>query len=218
MTVPSRALIVVDVQTDFLPGGALAVPHGDEVVRVANQVAPLFELVVATQDWHPADHVSFAVNHPGRLPGDIIDLGGQRQMLWPVHCLQGSPGAALAGELQTDRIARVFHKGTDPQIDSYSAFFDNARRHATGLEEVLRSAGVRQLFLLGLATEYCVASSVRDALSLGFEVWVVVDGCRGIDLQPGDVAAALEALSAQGARLIHSSELPDLLMPKPGRH
>ena len=180
---PGRAVIVVDVQNDFLPGGALAVPHGDEVVKVANRVAPLFESVVATQDWHPPNHVSFAVNHPHRLPGDVIQLKDGRQTLWPVHCVQGMPGAALAARLCLGQHVHVIRKGTDPEIDSYSAFFDNAHHHATGLERFLRDAGIRQLFLLGLATEYCVADSARDALRLGFDVSIIVDGCRGIDAQ-----------------------------------
>ncbi|HVU86005.1 MAG TPA: bifunctional nicotinamidase/pyrazinamidase [Pirellulales bacterium] len=215
---PGRALVIIDLQNDFLPGGALPVPCGNEIVAVANHVAPLFELVVATQDWHPADHVSFAVNHAGRRPGDVIDVGGQRQTLWPVHCVQGSHGAALAAGLNAEDITRIIQKGTDSSVDSYSAFFDNTRGRATGLEDFLRSANVRQLFLLGLATEYCVAYSALDALRLGFTVWIVVDGCRGIDLTPGDAASALKSLSEGGANLIHSRELPALLARDFGQH
>jgi nicotinamidase/pyrazinamidase len=213
--VPGRALIVVDVQNDFLPGGALAVPCGDEVIEVANRIAPLFETVVATQDWHPANHVSFAANHPGRAPGDTIEINGQEQKLWPVHCVQGTRGAALARQLHLGQHVHGIHKGTAQDIDSYSAFFDNACQHATGLEAFLRSAGVRDLYVLGLATEYCVAATVRDALELGFSVSVVVDGCRGIDVHRGDAAAALEKLRERGARLIDSRDLPDLLTGDP---
>ncbi len=131
----AAALVIIDVQNDFLPGGALAVPHGDEVVDVANRVSALFELVLATQDWHPPDHVSFAGNHAGHAPGEVIDVGGQKQILWPAHCVQGTPGAALSTRLDTRRIARVFYKGAEAASDSYSGFFDNAHRRATGLDE-----------------------------------------------------------------------------------
>ena len=160
---PDPALIIVDLQNDFLPGGALAVPRGDEIVEVINRAQTLFELVVATQDWHPANHISFAVNHPGRRPGDVVEVAGLAQALWPVHCVQNTPGAALSSQLDTRRIARVFHKGTDPGVDSYSAFFDNAARQGTGLAEYLRAAGVGQVFLAGLATEFCVAFTARFA-------------------------------------------------------
>jgi nicotinamidase/pyrazinamidase len=213
--VPARALIVVDVQNDFLPGGALAVPRGDEVVVVANRVAPLFELVVATQDWHPPNHVSFADNHRHAVPGDVIDADGVQQELWPVHCVQGTQGAALAARLDFGHRVHVIRKGTDQNIDSYSAFFDNAHGSATGLEDFLLAAGVRQLFLLGLATEYCVKYSALDALRLGFAVWIIVDGCRGIDTRPGDVTNALEDLRDKGARLVQSAELPAMLIEKP---
>lgn len=208
---PGRALIIVDVQNDFLPGGTLEVPHGDEVIEVANRIAPLFDVVVATQDWHPLDHVSFAKNHPGHVSGDSIEIDGRPQTLWPVHCVQGSQGAALSERLTLGQHVHVIRKGTDRDLDSYSAFFDNAREHATGLEPLLRGAGAGQLFVLGLATEYCVAATARDALDLGFEVFIVVDGCRGINARPGDSAEALEALCRGGARLITSDELPYLL-------
>ncbi|MBI2825539.1 MAG: bifunctional nicotinamidase/pyrazinamidase [Planctomycetia bacterium] len=204
---PKRALAIVDVQNDFLPGGALAVPGSGEIISVINRVQPLFELVVATLDWHPRDHVSFAVNHPGRVPGDVITVDGQSQVLWPVHCVQATAGAALADELAAGRIARVFHKGTDPRLDSYSAFFDNAHRRGTGLGDYLKAAGVRELFLAGLTTEYCVAHSARDALWLGFQVTVIQDACRGIELHSGDVAAAIENMRAAGVRLVNSDEL-----------
>ncbi|MHC4199536.1 MAG: bifunctional nicotinamidase/pyrazinamidase, partial [Planctomycetota bacterium] len=130
-----RALILVDLQNDFCPGGGLAVPEGDRVIPVANGLVPAFDLVVATQDWHPADHGSFASNHEGKKPGDVIDLGGLEQILWPDHCVQGTPGAEFHPDLERGRIAEVFRKGTDPAVDSYSAFFDNARRRSTGLAD-----------------------------------------------------------------------------------
>ena len=202
-----RALILVDIQNDFLPGGALAVPDGDAVVPVANALMPGFSRVVATQDWHPADHGSFAANHPGRRPGEVIALGGLSQVLWPVHCVQGTRGAELADGLERGRIGRVFVKGTDPEIDSYSGFFDNERRKSTGLGEFLRAAGVDEVVVLGLATDYCVKFTALDALSLGLRTVLVVDGCRGVELQAGDSARAIEAVRAAGGVVVTSAEL-----------
>jgi nicotinamidase/pyrazinamidase len=202
-----NALIIVDVQNDFLPGGALAVPRGDQVIPVANRVSPTIELVLATQDWHPPEHGSFAANHPGRKPGDVIDLGGLEQILWPVHCVQNTPGAAFAADLDLGRVARVFRKGVDPDIDSYSTFFDNARRRSTGLADYLRERGVRDVYLLGLATDYCVKFSALDAIELGFNTFVIEDGCRAIDLQPGDAACALAEIKAKGGTIVCSTDL-----------
>src|SRR3954468_12732007 len=151
-----NALIIVDVQNDFVPGGALPVPEGDKVLPVINNLQPKFDLVVATQDWHPASHGSFAANHPGKKPGDVIQLKGLPQILWPVHCVQNTTGAAFVPTLDAKRIAKVFPKGTDPQVDSYSGFFDNGRQKATGLAEYLKQRGVTELYIVGLATDYCV--------------------------------------------------------------
>lgn len=175
---PERALILVDLQNDFMPGGALPVPDGDAVVPVANRLMTGFELVVATQDWHPPDHLSFAANHPGRKPGDVIDLGGVRQVLWPAHCVQGTPGAAFHRDLDLRGVHHVVRKGTDREIDSYSGFFDNAHRKATGLEAFLRSRGVVELAIMGLATDYCVRFTAEDARALGFRVALIPEGCR----------------------------------------
>jgi len=202
-----RALIIVDVQNDFLPGGALAVPNGDEVIPVANRVSAEFDLVIATQDWHPPDHGSFAANHPGKKPGDVIDLNGIEQILWPVHCVQNTPGAAFARALDTSRVERVFHKGTDASIDSYSTFFDNARRKATGLGDYLKQRGVRSIHILGLATDYCVKFSALDAVDLGFQTLVIEDGCRAVELRPGDAARAIEEMKAAGVAVVRSAEL-----------
>ncbi len=199
------ALIIVDLQNDFLPGGALAVPSGDEVIPVANRLSSEFELVVATQDWHPPNHGSFAVNHPGRKPGDVIDLNGIEQILWPVHCVQNTSGAAFAAAFETSRVERVFHKGTDPGIDSYSTFFDNARRKSTGLGDYLKQRGVRSVYVLGLATDYCVKFSALDAVDLGFQTFVVEDGCRAVALRPGDGARAIEEMKTAGANVVHSA-------------
>jgi nicotinamidase/pyrazinamidase len=202
-----RALLLVDIQNDFLPGGALAVPDGDAVVPVANRVQPLFDLVVATQDWHPANHGSFADNHPGRWPGEIIDSAGLSQILWPVHCVQGTRGAEFAPALDTSRVERVFHKGTDPSVDSYSGFFDNGRRQATGLADYLREKRVTAVYVLGLATDYCVKWTALDAREMGFETWLIADGCRGVNLVPGDVSLAIDEMRAAGVQLIESKDV-----------
>ena len=203
-----EALILVDVQNDFMPGGALPVPEGDRVVPVANRLASRFELVVATQDWHPAGHGSFASSHPGREPGQVIDLDGLDQVLWPDHCVQETAGAAFHAALDRGSIHRVFRKGTDPGIDSYSGFFDNGHRKATGLGDFLRDRGVDGVHVLGLATDYCVRFTALDAAELGLRVTLVEDGCRGVELEPGDVGRALEEMRAAGIRVIGSDSVP----------
>jgi nicotinamidase/pyrazinamidase len=202
-----RVLVLVDIQNDFLPGGALAVPHGDEVIAVANRVQKSFDLVIATQDWHPADHKSFAANHAGRQVGDVIEVAGLSQILWPVHCVQGSPGAEFAAALDMRRVARVFQKGTEREIDSYSGFFDNGHRHATGLGEYLKQQQVDDMYVLGLATDYCVKFTALDGASLGFRVHLIEDGCRGVNLQPDDVSKAIEAMRAAGIEIVRSSDV-----------
>lgn len=202
-----NALILIDIQNDFCPGGALAVPEGDQVVPIANRASLLYPLVVATQDWHPPDHGSFAANHPGKNVYDLGELGGLPQVLWPAHCVQNTPGAELHPNLDRTRLTRIFHKGTDPTIDSYSAFFDNGHKKSTGLGEWLRERGVTAVDLLGLATDYCVKFSALDAVQLGFTTRVIVDGCRGVGLQPGDIDAALSELHQAGVALISSDVL-----------
>ena len=202
-----KALILVDIQNDFLPGGALAVPRGDEVVPVANRLQPGFELVVATQDWHPAGHGSFASTRPGRKPGDMDALGGLPQVLWPDHCVQGSRGAEFAPGLEMNRVETIFRKGTDPAIDSYSGFFDNGHRKSTGLGDYLRGRGVGEVYVLGLATDYCVKYTALDARQLGFRTLLVEDGSRGVELRPGDLARAVEEMRAAGVEVIRSSTL-----------
>jgi nicotinamidase/pyrazinamidase len=202
-----NALVIVDVQNDFLPGGALAVPRGDEIIPLINNLQKHFELVVATQDWHPPDHGSFAANHPGKKPGDRIMLDGIEQILWPVHCVQNTPGAEFAPGFMTKRVARIFQKGVDPKIDSYSTFFDNAHRRATGMGDYLKQRGVTDVYLCGLATDYCVKYSALDARQLGLNINVVLDACRGIDLRPGDVDLALKEMKASGARILQSSDI-----------
>jgi nicotinamidase/pyrazinamidase len=202
-----KALLLVDLQNDFLPGGALAVPHGDEVIEIANRLQPQFNLVVATQDWHPADHFSFAAKHPGKRPGEEILLNGCRQVLWPVHCVQGTPGAELAPALEKRLIRKTFAKGVDSQIDSYSAFFDNAHLRSTGLGEYLREQGVDEVYILGLATDYCVKATALDAVELGFKTYLIEDACRGVNLTVRDVERAIDEMRAAGVGVIRSDEL-----------
>ena len=203
----SQALILVDLQNDFMPGGPLAVPGGDEVVPVANRIQHRFDLVLATQDWHPSNHGSFAANHPGREPGETIDLDGLPQILWPVHCVQESRGAAFDDRLENAALERVFRKGTDPAIDSYSGFFDNAHRKSTGLGDHLRQRGVERISVMGLATDYCVKFTVLDAVELGFACRLIRDGCRGVDLEPGDTLRALEEVRIAGVEIVDSADL-----------
>jgi len=201
------SLVLVDLQNDFVPGGALAVPNGDAVVAVANRVQARFDLVVATQDWHPPDHGSFAANHPGRKPGEVIQLCDQQQILWPTHCVQDTPGAEFLGDLDTTRIAEVFRKGTDRDVDSYSGFFDNGHRGATGLGEFLKKQGVTRVYVMGLATDYCVKFTALDARSLGFDTVLIEDGCRGVELQAGDIEDALAEMRAAGVIVVQSRDV-----------
>ena len=200
--VPLKALILVDLQNDFLPMGALPVPDGDQVIPLANQIQQHFDLVVATQDWHPSNHASFAASHPGKVPGNMIALNGLQQTLWPVHCVQNTVGAAFAPGLDTSHIQKIFRKGTDPRIDSYSGFFDNGHRKSTGLDLYLKQAGVTETYILGLATDYCVKFTALHAQELGFVTYVLADACRGVDLQAGDVASALHDMTTAGVQVI----------------
>lgn len=204
LTTIMNALILVDLQNDFMPGGALAVADGDRVVPIANRLMPHFDLVVATQDWHPADHLSFASQHPGRNIGDVIDLDGLEQVLWPDHCVQGTPGAALHTDLNTGGIRRVVQKGTNRSIDSYSGFFDNGHRQATGLAEFLHEQGVTDVAVMGLATDYCVKFTALDAVKMGLATTLIEDACRGVDLHPGDVSRAMEEMKRAGVKMVTS--------------
>jgi nicotinamidase/pyrazinamidase len=200
--------VIVDVQNDFCPGGALPVPEGDRVVEVINRIQPRFDLVVATQDWHPADHGSFAANHPGRRPGEQIELAGLPQVLWPVHCVQNTPGAELHPGLDRRQIARVFRKGADPSVDSYSGFFDNGHRFSTGLGDYLKGRNVTEVYVCGLATDYCVKATALDALGLGFKTYLVEDACRGVELCQGDVRRAIDEMRKQGVTVDREARFP----------
>jgi nicotinamidase/pyrazinamidase len=190
-------LIVVDVQNDFMPGGALAVPRGDEVVPVINRLAARFENVVLTQDWHPRGHASFASSHPGKKPFETIELAYGTQVLWPDHCVQGSSGAAIHSGLDIQNTQLVIRKGHHRDIDSYSAFLEADRKTATGLKGYLKERKIKQVFLCGLATDFCVAWTALDARAAGFEVRVIEDACRAIDLD-GSLARAWQDLVTAG--------------------
>ena len=205
-TGPDVALIVIDVQNDFCPGGALAVTGGDAVVSVANRLMQRFDHVVLTQDWHPADHSSFAANNPGHDPFSLIDMPYGPQVLWPVHCVQGTAGAAFHKDLETDRANLIIRKGYRSQIDSYSAFFENDHATTTGLAGYLRERAVEHLVMVGLATDFCVRFSAVDAIKLGFKVTLLEDGCRAIDLD-GSLAAARTELSENGVIVTVSDDL-----------
>ena len=203
-----NALLLVDIQNDFLPGGALAVREGDQIIPVVNRIVPRFDLVVATQDWHPQNHGSFASNHGGKRIGEMIALEGLNQILWPDHCVQGTIGAEFSAALDARPVEAVFRKGTDPRIDSYSGFYDNGHRKATGLAPYLKGRGVTDVYVCGLATDYCVKFTALDAVKDGFRVSVVEDACRGVELTEGDVKRALDDMKSAGARIIRSSDIP----------
>jgi nicotinamidase/pyrazinamidase len=202
-----KALILVDIQNDFCPGGALQVADGDAVVPVANRVMSKFPLVIATRDHHPSSHRSFAANHAGKNAYEVIDLEGLPQVLWPEHCVQGTPGADFHPDLAIAGVSAVFPKGTDDAIDSYSGFFDNGHRKATGLGDYLKSQNVDEVYVMGLATDYCVKATALDAVALGFKTTVIEDGCRGVELAPGDIEAAKAELRAAGVELCQSDAL-----------
>ncbi len=200
-----KALLLIDIQIDFLPGGALAVPAGDQIIPVVNQLQPHFNLVVATQDWHPNNHKSFASQHPGQAVFSTVDLNGLEQVLWPDHCVQGTAGAELSPLLQPHKIEAIFRKGTNPEIDSYSGFYDNGHRKSTGLADYLRSKQVRQVFVAGLAADFCVYYTVKDALLENFKTYLIEDATRAIS--PDGFARAKTDITSQGGRIIQSGAI-----------
>ncbi|PWC09607.1 bifunctional nicotinamidase/pyrazinamidase [Brenneria roseae subsp. americana] len=201
----NRALLLIDLQNDFCPGGALAVNEGDRVIEIANRAIsaclPANIPVIASQDWHPADHGSFAVNAHANV-GEVGELHGLPQIWWPVHCVQGGAGAQFHPALNQQAITWVVQKGTQSDIDSYSAFFDNGHRAETGLDGWLKARNITHLTVMGLATDYCVKFSVLDALTLGYETDVLIDGCRGVNLRPDDSQSALKEMEQHGAKLL----------------
>lgn len=200
-----KALLLIDLQNDLLPGGAIAVPQGEAVLALANQLQQAFKLVVATQEWHPPNHKSFAANHLDRKPGEVVILKKQRQMLWPTHCIQNTRGAALAPALNLSRVNKVFRKGTDPEIDTLSGFSEQDCRQTTTLSGFLKAKRVTQVFLMGLATEEAVKFTALDAVALDFETFVIEDACRARDTDAG--ADALSEMEESGVKIIHSRDL-----------
>ena len=206
----TAALIVVDIQNDFLPGGALAVPRGDETVAIANRLMSLFPTVVLTADWHPADHASFASQHAGKSPYDVVPMPYGNQVLWPDHCVAGTTGADFAVGLETVRAHAVIRKGTDKNCDSYSGFLAADRKTPTGLAGYLKSRGVTTVFVCGLATDFCVAWTAQDAAVAGFKTYLIEDASRAIDAG-GSLAAAMAGLKTAGVGVIQERDVPGLL-------
>ncbi|HOV62475.1 MAG TPA: bifunctional nicotinamidase/pyrazinamidase [Spirochaetia bacterium] len=206
-TKKDSALIIIDVQNDFCPGGSLAVKDGDTVVPVINAISKDFSLVVATQDWHPEGHVSFASSHTGKTTGDTVSLGKEVQLLWPDHCVQGSRGADFHPGLDLRPVRFIVRKGTSLRMDSYSAFFENDKKTSTGLEFLLKGLGIRAVYLSGLATDYCVFYSAMDAVNLGFATYLLIDGCRGVDIPEGNIDAALATMRNRGIAVIRSEDV-----------
>lgn len=192
------ALILVDIQNDFIPGGALAVPDGDAIVKVANNVMKHFDHVIATQDWHPPDHGSFASQHEGRKPGEFIALSGLTQILWPDHCVMDTKGAEFVEGLDIEKVTKIIRKGMDKHVDSYSGFFDNHHRHNTGLGDYLKTKNVDEIAIMGLATDYCVKFTALDARKLGFKTKLIKEGVRGVELNKGDCEKALREMENAG--------------------
>ncbi|MDF1571993.1 MAG: bifunctional nicotinamidase/pyrazinamidase [Bacteroidales bacterium] len=200
-----KTLVIVDVQNDFIPGGSLEVPKGDRILPVINRIMPEFDLVVATQDWHPQEHMSFASNHEGKKEFDKIQMDGMDQVLWPDHCVQNSAGAAFHGELNMQPVEAIFRKGMDPGIDSYSGFYDNGHRKNTGLAGYLREKGAESLWFCGLAADICVYFSMKDALEEGFEVHLVKDATRPLEQETFE--KQLEELRGKGVQILEAEDM-----------
>lgn len=209
------ALLLVDIQNDFLPGGALEVQNGDHILPVVNHLLQKkFNLIVASKDWHPPAHSSFAATHH-RQPGDIIVLNNLQQILWPVHCVQGTPGAEFSSKLNAEKIDNIFYKGTNKEIDSYSAFFDNQHDNSTGLVDFLKQNNIHDIYVTGLATDYCVKYTVLDAIREGFNVFVIAEGCKGVNLHPDDTEKALNEMQQAGAKIVSLKDLSDKITGSP---
>jgi nicotinamidase/pyrazinamidase len=202
-----KALLVIDIQNDFLPGGALEVKDGDQIISVINKIMKKFDWVIATKDWHPADHKSFASQHEGKSPGEMIKLKDIDQVLWPDHCIQGTVGAEFSKEFDLSKVKNVFEKGTEREIDSYSGFFDNGHLKSTGLNDYLRGSLIDEVFIVGLATDYCVKFTVLDSIMEGFKTYVIADATKAVNLKPNDYETSLEEMKQSGAVLLNSQDL-----------
>lgn len=206
-SIMNEALIIIDLQKDFCPGGSLAVEKGDTIVPVVNTASSAFSQVIATKDWHPAGHVSFASSHQGRNPLDTLSLGNIEQVLWPDHCVAGTKGADFHPDLDLKPLTLILHKGTKKNLDSYSAFFENDRKTSTGLAGYLKDLRIRELYLSGLATDYCVFYTVMDALALGFSVKVIKEAVYGVGFPEGSIERAVKTMEEGGARFISIKEI-----------
>ena len=200
-----KILVVVDVQNDFMPSGSLGVPEGNEIVPIINAIQDSFDLIIASQDWHPQDHVSFAVNHEGKKEFDVMDVQGFSQTLWPAHCVQGTEGARFHPDLKTHRFETIFRKGTDKNIDSYSSFFDNSRLKSTGLSGYLREKGATEVYFCGLAADICVYFSTKDSLSEGFKSFLIDDASKPLDIHT--YKNQKQELKNLGAHILRSSDI-----------
>jgi nicotinamidase/pyrazinamidase len=202
----NNCLIITDIQNDFCPGGALAVAEGDKIIPIVNTLARKFDKVVATQDWHPPGHASFASTH-NKEPYDIITIDEIQQVLWPVHCVTGSFGADFHKDLDLREVDLIIRKGNDLKIDSYSTFLENDKKTVTGLHYYLKGFSIQNLYLCGLATDYCIYYSAMDAKEMGFNVGVILDACRGIDVPAGNIAASVERMKERGIRIMNHDDL-----------
>ena len=200
-----KALLLVDIQIDFIPGGSLAVPGGNEIISIVNNLQQQFDVVAATQDWHPGNHKSFASNHKEKKAFDIIQLHGLEQVLWPDHCVQGTKGAEFSKELNMNKVEAIFRKGTDPEIDSYSGFYDNGHRKTTGLADYLKGKQATEVYIAGLAADYCVYYTAKDALAEGFMTFIIEDAVRAINVE--GFKKAKEDILSKGGKIINSSEI-----------
>ncbi len=203
----NKALIIIDVQNDFCPGGTLAVPEGDKIIPIINKSSEKFKKAVATQDWHPEGHMSFAVNHPGKKVYDVIEYKGVEQVLWPSHCVSGTPGAEFHPDLDTENVDLILRKGSNPEIDSYSAFQENDKKTLTGLEGYLKILNVKKTYFCGLALDYCVFYSAMDSKRCGFETYVIIDATRGIDSPEENIDKVLREMKKFGIKVINSKDL-----------
>lgn len=206
-----RALLLIDIQNDFIPGGSLAVPDGNEIIAIVNNLQQQFDVVAATQDWHPQNHKSFAGNHTNKNTFDVIQLHGLEQVLWPDHCIQGTKGAEFSKELNMNKVEAIFRKGTDPEIDSYSGFYDNGHWKTTGLANCLKGKQVTEVYIAGLAADYCVYYTAKDALLEGFTTIVIEDAVRAIN--PEGFKKAKEDILSKGGKIINSRDISQKLFP-----
>ncbi len=207
----NNALIIVDVQNDFCPGGRLPVEEGNKIIPIINSFSDGFFKVVATQDWHPSNHISFAKNHPGKKEFDTIELENNIQMLWPEHCVQGSAGADFHPELDLRPVDLIIRKGTNPNLDSYSAFFENDHKTATGLGYYLKGFGIKKVFLCGLATDVCVFYSAMDSAYLGFETYLIEDASKGVDVPKGNLKNSIDKMIQSGIKIVNSNNISSFL-------